>query len=107
MSDPRKEAWDSFQKEITDWAERQFPNATLEGIWKHFLREVNELETAKVAEQGEGNEIADCMMLLMHYAHWRGLSVFDEIAKKFDKNKKRTWGKPDHEGVVEHIREEP
>lgn len=54
-------------------------------------------------------EYADCFMLLLDSAHHFGLSaenIFDLTRKKLEINKKRKWGEPDKNGVVEHIKED-
>jgi NTP pyrophosphatase (non-canonical NTP hydrolase) len=59
-------------------------------------------------EENVFEEYADCMMLLLDSAHHFGISSFDLarfIHKKLEINKARIWGKPDENGVVEHIRE--
>lgn len=54
-------------------------------------------------------EYADCFMLLLDSAHHFGLSaenIVDLTREKLEINKKRKWGNPDENGVVEHIRGE-
>lgn len=55
------------------------------------------------------DEYADCFMLLLDSAYHFGLSAGALILFTRDKlevNKKRKWGKPDCNGVIEHIKEE-
>lgn len=52
-------------------------------------------------------EYADCFMLLFDSARVEGLNVenlLELISAKLEINKKRKWGKPDENGVVEHVR---
>jgi NTP pyrophosphatase (non-canonical NTP hydrolase) len=63
-----------------------------------FRREVEELTAEPSAE-----EAADCMLLLFHMAHKNGWNLEQAVIDKFEKNKKREWGKPDAHGVVEHL----
>lgn len=95
----RREAWDGFQEEVGSWANKTFGKSTPETVLKHLKREVAELETS-----GEPDEVADCVLLLLHYAHKRGISIFEECVKKHEVNKQRKWGKPDADGVVEHVK---
>ena len=52
-------------------------------------------------------EYADCFMLLLDSAHHFGLTaenLLELTREKLEINKKREWGKPDANGVVEHIK---
>ena len=99
MSFSVRDAWWSLQYEIGEWAEKTFPKATPETILAHLRREIEEL-----AAKGDEDELADCLLLLMHYAHKKKLHSYQAILDKFAVNKARKWGKPDAEGVVEHVR---
>jgi NTP pyrophosphatase (non-canonical NTP hydrolase) len=53
-------------------------------------------------------EFADCWILLHHAAALHGLSadkLFEAAKIKFEIAKKRKWGKPDENGVIQHIKE--
>ena len=53
-------------------------------------------------------EYADCFMLLLdsaHHFHLTAEDLIDLTRKKLDINKSRKWGNPDHEGVIEHIKD--
>jgi hypothetical protein len=39
-------------------------------------------------------------------AHLMGYDLLDEARKKMVKNRKRKWGEPDKNGVIEHLRED-
>lgn len=55
------------------------------------------------------DEYADCFMLLLDSAYHFGLDAQAIILFTRDKlevNRKRKWGKPDCNGVIEHIKEE-
>lgn len=84
----------TLQTEIGEWGME-----TISGILKHLHREVKELE-----ETNKGEEAADCLILLFQHAHLCGYDLMIETFKKFDINKKRQWGKPDKDGVIEHIK---
>jgi NTP pyrophosphatase (non-canonical NTP hydrolase) len=68
----------------------------------HLKKEVDEL-----AESHDPEEAADCLILLLHHAHKCGYDLMIEAFKKFEINRQRRWGRPDEDGVVEHIREDP
>jgi len=60
----------------------------------------------KESELEKRYEFADCFMLLIAAAKMEGMSGNDLILitrLKLALNKKRKWGKPDENGVVEHI----
>ena len=53
-------------------------------------------------------EFADCFMLLLDAASHYDLTAEELIevtVTKLEINRQRKWGKPDKNGVVEHIRE--
>lgn len=52
-------------------------------------------------------EYADCFMLLIDSAAHFPLSInsiLESVREKLEINKNRKWGKPDKNGVIEHIR---
>lgn len=72
----------------------------------HLKKEVDE-----VIESGELEEYADCLLLLCDSFRKRHpeLDADDLIESAYQKIKvcrQRTWGKPDQNGVIEHIRNE-
>lgn len=98
-----KEAWDGLQTEIGCWSGITFPNSSRETILRHLRDEVTELFAAQDDELP--HEIADCIMLLLHLAHKKGISARDVIREKFEICRKRKWGPPDEHGVVRHVKE--
>ncbi len=86
------------------WADATFaPDGGYRGqsIVAHLAKEVIELaENTRDME-----ELADCMILLFHLAHQNGGNLQAAIARKFAIIQRRKWGKPDADGVVEHVRE--
>lgn len=99
-----KEALDALQMEMGDWCDTTFPNSTPYTIIRHLKEEIKELEEA--IDQELPQEIADCVMLLLHLAHKKKISTRDAVRDKFEVCKKRKWGQPDEHGVVRHIKEE-
>lgn len=87
-----------LQRQVGEWGERLFPTASPEAYVAHLKREVEEL-----AESHDPEEAADCFILLLGHAHRCGYDLMTQAKKKFEKNKKRKWGKPDKDGVIEHL----
>lgn len=108
-----KEAMDALQTEIGTWSDLTFPTSTLDTMLRHLKKEVKELDDAIKGDNlfpktkpETPHEIADCIMLLLHMAHRKGISARDAIREKFEICKKRKWGAPDEHGVVQHVKEE-
>lgn len=104
------------QTRIGQWGNRTFPLSTPLSIVAHLRREVVELEdeiiraTSPLFETNPGavqEEAADCLMLLYHLAHRLGFDLHDAAEVKCSINQQRTWGEPDAEGVVEHVKNAP
>lgn len=81
-------------------------------ILHHLIKEVPEaIEAVKEVENItlKGRfEFADCMMLLLDAANHYGMTADDLIRFtnfKLDVNRQRKWGKPDENGVIEHLQE--
>lgn len=91
-------AFNVVQKEIGEWGDKTFPYATPTTIIKHLQREVKEL-----ADSHHSSEVADCTILLFQIAHRYKYSLYNELIDKMNINRDRKWGKPDADGVVEHI----
>jgi hypothetical protein len=94
-----RESGVEFQRDVAKLNERINPNSTPETILRHIKREVEELEEAYGQE-----EAADVYILLCALA-WRcGYSLHHIALLKMERNHQRKWGKPDKDGVVEHVR---
>jgi len=93
---------------IVKWQSETFPTASTFSKIKHLQQEVEEL-LFEITTKGKGinHEFADCFMLLFGAAASEGLS-YDDICKSIDEkmqiNKARKWGKPDKNGVQNHIK---
>lgn len=96
-------AFDTFQHEVGLWARKTFPGSTDMAKLKHLQKEVVELMEAHGDRRKE--EAADCLLILMHFAEAHGFSLLGAARDKHEINRKRRWGKPDKDGVIEHIRD--
>lgn len=98
-----------LQAEIGIWQKKTFPNATPRSIFAHIKKEMKELgreiRKRKLSVCEIKAESSDILMLLFGLAENLDFRLLHECRKKLVVNKKRKWGKPDREGVVEHIRE--
>lgn len=87
------------------WSERTFGEkkpSGAKGSLQHLKREVKEA----IKKPHDLMEYAD-MMHLVFDATWRSGYTFDDLVDacyaKLAINRERTWGKPDAQGVVEHV----
>ena len=102
--------------EIGQWSESTFSHQNSISKLHHLQKEVAELINAigQAPSEPDKNdtvhlEFADCFILLLDAARKEGLSAKDiltAIVEKMEINKARKWGKPDENGVMEHIRDE-
>lgn len=90
---------DTLRDEILDWQAETFTQATPHSISKHLLKEAKELHAAP----DDDEELADVVMLAIGLSRGRDLHAI--LRSKLEKNKRRTWGVPDADGVVEHVAE--
>lgn len=87
-------------EEIGAWAHETFPRWSNGGIIEHIRRELTELEEDPMS----GEEMADIVILLCHLAYEHDVNLMDAIKVKHVINQHRTWGEPDAQGVVEHVK---
>lgn len=93
-----------LQNKIHRWRVKTFgANQTISGIDNHLVKEFKEFQEAKTAEN-QAEEMADILILLMGRADLMGIDLMAEAEKKLIINRRRTWGTPDGQGVIEHIR---
>lgn len=94
---------------ITKWQDETFKKATSLSKMAHLKEEIEELILdLKNNDVNKRKEFADCFILLFGAAASDGMSHDDicyEIDEKMKTNYARTWGKPNDDGVVNHIRE--
>jgi hypothetical protein len=96
--------------EIGRWSDHQFGSSDQDGDRAGILtllRLKMELEEL-LGTPNALEEWADVLMLYLDAARRRGITVQEVLSATWDKlevNRKRKWGKPDADGVVEHIKE--
>ncbi len=95
-----------LQRDLGRWSDATFGyGRSPDGCIAHLAAEVQELR----AQPHDLTEYADCMLLLLDAARLAGHTSADLISGCFTKLeicKARKWGKPNAEGVVEHIRDD-
>lgn len=120
MNDKGLERMQILMDEIRAWSDLQFDNGIFRpsrslAISKHLQREANELTVAleKYFEsrcyEPVMEELADVLILLLDVATHTGNDIEALVTAANNKmriNKKRKWGEPDAEGVIEHIENE-
>lgn len=102
--------------DISKWQNETFGHATALSKMAHLEEEVSELNDELVLasagfpeEEKVRSEFADCFILLYGAANSHGLTyedICEAIAAKMKVNKARKWGKPDANGVVNHLKEQ-
>lgn len=94
--------------EVVKWQKKTFGKTTSLSKIAHLLEEIKELIDALKTNDPETHlEFADCFLLLFGCAAADGMTYADicvAVDEKMVINKKRTWGKPDKHGVVNHIK---
>ena len=106
----------NLMNEIQQWSDDTFDNGEFNkkrsiSISHHLLKESKEL-TEALTETFENKEhvkeeIIDCLTLILDTSAHYGIDaseLIDGCYEKLEINKNREWGKPDENGVVEHIR---
>ena len=96
--------WD-FQEEVGHWGSTTFPKTSNKIITLHIQREVDELFNAAALGDRDNlsEECADIYLMLLHLAHRNRFDLWATAKKKLSVCQFRSWGKPDAQGVVEHI----
>lgn len=96
------ESLDALRAESIAFANATFDRATQKSKATHLLKEARELLEAIEEEHGDlEEEMADVFLLLAHVSD--GIDLAGAVRAKLEKNRRRKWGKPDQDGVVEHI----
>ena len=102
--------------DIAEWSDATFKGQRNTAIAYYLKKEINELIKA-IEKYNERNneqnsekvyyEFADCFMLLLDSAKHFGVTANGLrfiTRQKLEINKKRKWGKPDKNGVIEHLK---
>lgn len=90
------------QKDITDWADRTFPDRTYQGTFnKLVFEEIPELINGGVYDP---MEYADILILVLDLAYLVGVDAEKAVAEKMAINKERTWQKNPISGLFRHIK---
>lgn len=94
--------------EISQWQKETFGESTSQSKLFHLIDEIKELNEAIVFQKEDKRlEFADCFFLLFGAAASDGMTYEDicnAIQEKFEINKKRKWGKPNENGIVNHVK---
>jgi hypothetical protein len=99
-------------KEITTWQNNTFVHATATSKLAHLQQEMQELlaeikhENYSTRSTERKLEFADCFILLFGAAASDGMNYEDIQAclqQKMAINYQRNWGKPNEDGVVNHV----
>lgn len=96
--------------EIIAWQNQTFGQSHALSKISHLAEELQELvDDLKNNSEGKRLEFADCFFLLFGAAASDGMTYEDicnAIREKFEINKQRKWGKPNENGIVNHVQEE-
>lgn len=96
-----------FQQEVGEWGDETFNRTKgcdylfITGRIMHLTKEVKELKQGCLSDIPE--ESVDCFLLLLHIAHIYGFDLLAAAKDKMEINRKRKWGEPDKDGVIEHV----
>lgn len=95
--------------EITKWQKETFSESTPLSKIAHLNQEIKELKHDLENNNPDRRlEFADCFILLFGAASLDGMNYFDilkAIDEKMKVNYARKWGKPDADGIVNHVKE--
>jgi NTP pyrophosphatase (non-canonical NTP hydrolase) len=95
-------------KAITTWQNNTFMQATALSKIAHLRQEIEELaDDIKNNNPNQNLEFADCFILLFGAANSAGMSyqkIIESINQKMEINYHRQWGKPNEDGVVNHVK---
>ena len=93
---------DDWQDNVGKWAETTFPKSDEESVIAHLRDEVNnELHPGCDVE-----ELADCVLLLLHLAHKKGEPLVQAMRIKHGINQRRKWATEKNEkGFFPHVEE--
>ena len=96
------ERYATLQQRIFDWGRETFgAGQRAGGVYAHLVREIKELAD----DLYDGEELADCTILLFELAGFAGVDLLDEVEKKHKINEGRKWGGIEENGSILHIEE--
>lgn len=96
---------DQYQSEIGAWGDATFPKSTVGSVAVHFEEEAAEfMDSLRLGDHdGALEEAADCFLMLLHFAHKSGFSLFEAAECKMAINRARTWNtEPEPAGHFKH-----
>lgn len=95
---------DDFQAEVGAWGDVTFPRSTAQTVTSHFAEEAGEFTEAVAAnDMAAFEEAADCLLLLLHFAHKSGFSLHAAAEHKLAVNRARRWKTtPEPGGHIKH-----
>ncbi len=98
-----KKSISDWQNDISSWAAKTFPEMTNQSIMAHLRKEVQEFlnEQDPIARREEAVDIVHLLLELASNEDWL---LEEELARKFEINKRRKWGKRNSEGFCEHMK---
>ena len=96
------ETLEAWQARLGAWTESTFGDGRTRETLKHLAEEVGELLDAENADAGYEAEAADVLILLLCYAHRRGFSLAEALARKHAVNLRREW-RADADGMIRHV----
>lgn len=88
---PVTEPIDVIAAGISEWANKAFPGRTDQGMYLKMYSEIAEMIDADDAHVGD--EIADVFIMLLDFAHRKGVNIEQAIATKMATNRERVWAK--------------
>lgn len=90
----------SFQRQVTEWADRLFPNRTPDEIVRKMQEETAELLKDKI----DAGEYADVLILVLDLASQHGIDVEKAVSDKMAINESRQWYWDAYTGVMRHVK---
>lgn len=97
---------ESLQSQITKWGQETFEEPGILALAVRGNKEMAELisEIINNGPNGDniGEECADVAFFLLQICGLQGFDLMEEVAKKFEKNKARSWGK-NKDGSFQHV----
>ena len=87
-----------LQYSITEWADKVYPNRTVQNAVTKLLEEIGEW----AASPRDPDELADMCIVIFDIASMLKVDIGQEIVKKMEINKARSWRITD-KGTMQHV----